>query len=173
MTVSSTTTALTSSLSSRIATLFSLSPDNKPIDILVRAFFFGMNLTFNAAMWALFTAALAKGDSTTRVSIVNVSANFMITAVAGWMIFSESLPPLFWVGAAMLAAGNVVIGRREEGNKPGGTVGLDETREEAEGLLAEDEDADLLELREESPKVGRAREESERLRKAEDADDPI
>ena len=38
----------------------------------------------------------------------------MITAVLGFIIFSESLPPLWWLGAAMLVAGNVIIGRREE-----------------------------------------------------------
>lgn len=32
------------------------------------------------------------------------------------MIFSEKLPPLWWVGAAGLVVGNVVIGRREEGD---------------------------------------------------------
>lgn len=39
----------------------------------------------------------------------------MLTAVLGWMIFSESLPPLWFAGAALLVAGNVIIGRREEG----------------------------------------------------------
>jgi hypothetical protein len=65
-------------------------------------------------MWALFTKALARGTSTTQVSIINTSSNFMITAVLGFIIFSESLPPLWWLGAAMLVAGNVIIGRREE-----------------------------------------------------------
>lgn len=40
----------------------------------------------------------------------------MITAILGFMIFSESLPPLWWLGAAMLVAGNVIIGRKEETN---------------------------------------------------------
>lgn len=88
----------------------------------------------------------------------------MVTAVLGWMIFGEKLPPLWWLGASLLAAGNVVIGRREEGEKPGGTVGLDETREEAENLLAETlGEVDLVELEDEP---------SARL-KGEDADDPI
>jgi hypothetical protein len=65
-------------------------------------------------MWTLFTKALARGTSTTQVSIINTSANFMITAVLGFMIFSETLPPLWWLGAALLVAGNVIIGRREE-----------------------------------------------------------
>jgi drug/metabolite transporter (DMT)-like permease len=66
-------------------------------------------------MWTLFTKALARGSSTTQVSIMNTSTNFMITAFLGLMIFSESLPPLWWVGAAMLVAGNVIIGRKDEG----------------------------------------------------------
>ncbi len=81
--------------------------------------FFGLNLVFNGIMWTLFTKALARGTSTTQVSILNTSSNFMITAVLGWMIFSESLPPLWFVGAALLVAGNVIIGRRDEGEEKG------------------------------------------------------
>ena len=66
-------------------------------------------------MWTLFTRALAKGQSTTQVSIMNTSANFVITALLGLAIFAESLPPLWWLGAAMLVAGNVIIGRKDEG----------------------------------------------------------
>jgi drug/metabolite transporter (DMT)-like permease len=65
-------------------------------------------------MWTLFTKALARGTSTTQVSIMNTSANFVITALLGLVIFSESLPPLWWLGAAMLVAGNVIIGRKGE-----------------------------------------------------------
>jgi hypothetical protein len=45
----------------------------------------------------------------------------MITAFLGALIFSESLPGLWWLGAALLVAGSVIIGRREEGNKVGST----------------------------------------------------
>ena len=65
-------------------------------------------------MWALFTAALTRNSSSTRVSIVNTSTNFMLTALLGLAMFGEKLPPLWWVGAAGLVVGNVVIGRREE-----------------------------------------------------------
>jgi hypothetical protein len=68
-------------------------------------------------MWTLFTQALAKGNSTTQVSIMNTSSNFVITAVLGFAIFSESLPPLWWLGAAMLVAGNVIIGQKDESVK--------------------------------------------------------
>ena len=74
-------------------------------------------------MWALFTAALTRASSTTRVSVINTSANFMLTAFAGWLVFGENLPGLWWVGAAMLVVGNVIIGRRDEGNTGGGAHG--------------------------------------------------
>lgn len=108
--------------------------------------FFGLNLIFNGIMWALFTKALARGTSTTQVSILNTSSNFMITAILGWMIFSESLPPLWFVGAALLVAGNVIIGRREDGEEKqkGGEQERAENgeagNEEAESLLSEELD---------------------------------
>ena len=68
-------------------------------------------------MWGLFTRALTLASSTVRVSVINTSANFMITAVLGALIFSENLPGLWWLGAAFLVAGSVIIGRREEGVK--------------------------------------------------------
>ncbi|KIY03813.1 uncharacterized protein Z520_00504 [Fonsecaea multimorphosa CBS 102226] len=187
-----TTTSLTSNLSSSIATFLSLSADNTLIDLAVRATFFVLNLVFNALMWALFTSALTRAESTTRVSIVNVSANFVITAVLGALIFGEKLKGMWWVGAGMLAVGNVVIGRREEGGKPGGNIGLDETRGEAEqaermimGGEREQEqerggdhraaaEGDLVELDDnlEGPTT-RGGETQSRLRKGEEADDPI
>ncbi|KAK1034205.1 hypothetical protein LTS16_015668 [Friedmanniomyces endolithicus] len=78
-----------------------------------------MNLAFNAVMWGLFTRALTLASSTVRVSIINTSANFMLTAVLGAVIFRESLPGLWWLGASLLVAGSVIIGRREEGKEIG------------------------------------------------------
>lgn len=74
-----------------------------------------MNLLFNAIMWGLFTRALTLASSTVRVSVINTSANFMITAIMSALIFSESLPGLWWLGAAMLVAGSVIVGMKEEG----------------------------------------------------------
>ena len=172
-----TTTTLTSSWSAAIAALFGLTPDNNIVNFLLRAFFFGMNLLFNLAMWTLFTAALTRADSTTRVSIVNVSSNFMVTALLGWAVFGEELKGLWWVGAAFLAVGNVVIGRREEGEKSGGTSGVDETQQEAEELLSQEtvgqqrEEASLVDLDEYT--TTRMREEESRIRRGEDVDAPL
>ncbi|KAI1877098.1 uncharacterized protein JN550_001170 [Neoarthrinium moseri] len=109
-----TTNELTSNISSAIAKAFGLVAFENALELIFRCIFFGLNLVFNGVMWTLFTKALARGTSTTQVSIMNTSSNFMITAILGFMIFSESLPPLWWVGAAMLVAGNVIIGRKDE-----------------------------------------------------------
>ena len=93
-------------------------------------------------MWALFTKALARGTSTTQVSILNTSSNFMITALLGLIIFSESLPPLWFLGAGLLVAGNVIIGRRDEGEDSNKAADDEEhgTRED----YADDERGGLL-----------------------------
>ena len=151
--------------------------------------FFICNLIFNAIMWGLFTRALTLASSTVRVSVINTSANFMLTAVLGLLIFRETLPGknmshlstrdrnahpdevagLWWLGASFLVAGSVIIGRREEGKEGAVTVG--EPSAAAAGNTYRDEpDAPLagaggIELeggeRRRSRSRGRAQEESD------------
>ncbi|KAK3677996.1 hypothetical protein LTR78_002091 [Recurvomyces mirabilis] len=120
-----TTTQLTTTWATGISHLFGFNEPSRIVEFLVRGFFFLMNLAFNAVMWGLFTRALTLATSTVRVSVINTSANFMITAVLGALIFRESLPGLWWLGASFLVAGSVIIGRREEGKDVGsaGTAG--------------------------------------------------
>lgn len=87
-------------------------------------------------MWSLYTAALAKGKSTTQVSIMNTSTNFMVTALLGVAVFSEALPPLWWVGAAMLVAGNVILGRDAATPEDGAREDVREGEGEGEGDAA-------------------------------------
>ncbi|KAI4096835.1 MAG: hypothetical protein LQ344_000634 [Seirophora lacunosa] len=89
----------------------------------INGLFFTLNLAFNALMWALFTAALTRASSTTRVSVVNTSSNFLLTALLGLAIFAEKLPGLWWAGAALLVAGCVVIGARKEDGDVGAESG--------------------------------------------------
>ncbi|KAL1311183.1 hypothetical protein AAFC00_001380 [Neodothiora populina] len=140
-----TTTTLTTSWAESLSHVFGLSEPNRFVEVLVRGFFFVLNLVFNGIMWGLFTRALTLASSTVRVSIINTSANFMITAVLGWMIFSENLPGLWWMGAAMLVAGSVIIGRREEGKESGaaGTAGAEPSVLTGEGGDEDDPDAPL------------------------------
>ncbi|KAK3116841.1 hypothetical protein LTR53_002405 [Teratosphaeriaceae sp. CCFEE 6253] len=114
-----TTTQLTTTWSTAISHLFGFDEPSRIVEIQFRGFFFLMNLAFNAVMWGLFTRALTLATSTVRVSVINTSANFMLTAVLGAAIFGESLPGLWWLGASFLVAGSVIIGRGEEGKDVG------------------------------------------------------
>ncbi|KAF2103150.1 hypothetical protein NA57DRAFT_72132 [Rhizodiscina lignyota] len=109
-----TTTSLTSSWAGSIASGLHLSPENKLVEYAVRGTMFLFNLLFNAIMWALFTRALTLAPSAIRVNVLNTASNFLITAVVGLLVFSEALPALWFLGAAMLVAGSVIIGAREE-----------------------------------------------------------
>jgi uncharacterized membrane protein len=119
-----TTNSLTSQISQAITGALGLKHYEGAFEIVFRGMFFGLNLAFNGVMWTLFTKALARGSSTTQVSIMNTSANFVITALLGLAIFAENLPPLWWLGAALLVAGNVIIGRKDNnGNDDDGGGG--------------------------------------------------
>jgi uncharacterized membrane protein len=166
-----TTTHLTTAWAESLSHIFGLSEPNKFFEFLVRGvrftsvnhqsqklprvlirgrqLFFLLNLVFNAIMWGLFTRALTLASSTTRVSVINTSANFIITAILGVLIFSETLPALWLLGAAMLVAGSVIIGRREEGKETGnkGAVGSEQPVAAIHGFestpFADDPDAPL------------------------------
>jgi len=131
-----TTTSQTNTLSSALSTLLGLSANNNIVSFAVRGLFFAMNLLCNAVMWILFTRALTLANSTTQVAILNTSANFMVTALLGMLVFSEGLPLLWWVGAAFLVAGSVTIGLREQKNKNDGAGTGEENGQEDAGAVA-------------------------------------
>ncbi|CAH0001378.1 unnamed protein product [Clonostachys byssicola] len=135
-----TTTELTTKLSNAIASGLGLSSAERIVEIAVRGIFFALNLTFNGVMWSLFTTALARGTSTTQVSIMNTSTNFMLTAFLGLIIFSESLPPMWWAGAALLVAGNVIIGRKDETKDADGAAENEILVQQEEGQSEPEED---------------------------------
>ncbi|RKF73884.1 hypothetical protein GcM3_092002 [Golovinomyces cichoracearum] len=110
----STTSQLTTQWVNEIVRNLGLEEFQMSVEITNRVIFFVLNLILNGIMWTLFTRALARGTSTTRVSILNTTSNFMATAVLGWVIFSETLPALWFVGAAFLIVGNVIIGRGDD-----------------------------------------------------------
>ncbi|KAJ3496750.1 hypothetical protein NLG97_g2429 [Lecanicillium saksenae] len=115
-----------------------LSEHEDVVEYIVRAMFFVLNLVFNGVMWSLFTTALSRGTSATQVSIMNTSTNFIVTALLGIAVFSEKLPPLWWAGASLLVVGNVITGRKNDGDE---SVSADITVE-AEPLIVRGGDGD-------------------------------
>lgn len=65
-------------------------------------------------------------------------------------IFSEKLPPLWWLGAALLVVGNVITGRKSEEEAPAdGYVPVPQPAP-AEAAFKDQEDEDVIDLGEES-----------------------
>lgn len=108
-------------------------------------------------MWVLFTRALAAAASTTQVAILNTASNFFVTALLGVAVFSEVLGATWWAGAALLVAGSVIIGRREESDaphKPGACSARQNARGEGGHGMAEGTD---MEFRDEEEDVDESR----------------
>lgn len=89
---------------------------------------------------------------------MNTSTNFMVTAFLGMAIFSEKLPPLWWAGASLLVVGNVITGRKNDGDESAPTAATVEAEPliplgaDAEGSAAaqanykDDSDSDVPDL---------------------------
>ncbi|KAJ5160237.1 FMN-binding split barrel-related protein [Penicillium canariense] len=107
-----TTDTHTTAFAQSIAHLFGLESSSF-LELLVRGICLGLNVLCNIIMWALFTRALTAGPSTVKVSITNTSSNFLMTALLGMVIFQESVGGLWWLGAAMMGAGCILVGMRE------------------------------------------------------------
>jgi drug/metabolite transporter (DMT)-like permease len=65
-------------------------------------------------MWAIYTRALAAAPSAVHANALNTSANFVVAALCGAILFGEALGGLWWVGAGLLIAGTAVIGRSRD-----------------------------------------------------------
>lgn len=72
-----------------------------------------LNALCNIIMWALFTRALTASPSSTKVSITNTSANFLVTAMLGMLVFQEQVGGVWWLGAAMMGGGCILVGMRD------------------------------------------------------------
>lgn len=104
----------------------------------------------------------------------------MVTALLGLVVFGERLPPLWWVGAGLLAAGNVVIGRREEEGEKLGLERDDDVGGRGEGggdgegvpLMRDDslQGADMMDLDED---VAHGESTGEAVKRGEDVDAPL
>ncbi|KAL4807830.1 hypothetical protein BDV18DRAFT_136184 [Aspergillus unguis] len=111
-----TTDDQTTSFANTILSIFGAAgADEHPLFMLVvRGICLGLNVLCNIIMWALFTRALTAAPSTTKVSITNTSANFLVTALLGMIVFRESVGGLWWLGAGMMGGGCILVGMREE-----------------------------------------------------------
>ncbi|KAF9150897.1 hypothetical protein BG015_007282 [Linnemannia schmuckeri] len=87
--------------------------ETSPVVVAVRSACFALIFICNAAMWTLFTKALNRSKSSATVTVINSAANFCITAVLGYVLFSEPLALQWWFGASLIVAGSVLVSSNE------------------------------------------------------------
>ncbi|KAG0044206.1 hypothetical protein BGZ83_010556 [Gryganskiella cystojenkinii] len=87
--------------------------ETSPVVVAVRSACFGLIFICNAAMWTLFTKALNRSKSSATVTVINSAANFCLTAVLGYALFSEPLAMQWWFGASLIVMGSVLVSTDE------------------------------------------------------------
>ncbi|KAJ1917107.1 hypothetical protein IWQ60_007882 [Tieghemiomyces parasiticus] len=75
----------------------------------LRGTFLALIFLSNALMWALFSKALHKADSSITVTVYNTAVNFMMTAVLGHIAFNEPLSLRWWFGSSLILLGSVLM----------------------------------------------------------------
>ncbi|KAG8179646.1 hypothetical protein JTE90_007375 [Oedothorax gibbosus] len=89
--------------------VYSYTPICQNALLWVRVASLAAMLLLNGLMWTLFTKALRRSPAALAPSLVNTAANFLCTAVFGGVLFEESLPPLWWGGAALVVLGLALL----------------------------------------------------------------
>ncbi|CAK4078460.1 unnamed protein product [Aphanomyces euteiches] len=72
--------------------------------VAIRVAFFVAMLLSNTLMLNFFVRGLHETDSLTA-TITSSAANFMMTALVGYVVFHEQLPLQWWLGATIILAG--------------------------------------------------------------------
>ncbi|KAJ2306901.1 Transmembrane protein 42 [Coemansia sp. RSA 2702] len=80
-----------------------------PAAATARALAGGLAALSNVLMWLFFTKALRYGQSTARVMMLQTAGNFAATAACGVYVFGDRLALQWWAGAALIAAGLVLV----------------------------------------------------------------
>ncbi|KAI8578558.1 hypothetical protein K450DRAFT_246342 [Umbelopsis ramanniana AG] len=81
--------------------------------LLVRLLCFLLIFACNSLMWTIFTKALNRAPSSTSVSVVNSAANFGVSALSGYAVFGEPLAYSWWLGAALIITGTLLLTRSQ------------------------------------------------------------
>eukprot|EP00250_Pteridium_aquilinum_P015819 c22781_g1_i4 orf=497-865(-) len=79
---------------------------------LVRALGYGGVVLLNVFMWSFYVRSL-KVLSSLQATVVNFASNFLISALAGYLFFSEDLPLQWFLGASLIILGIVLLSQAD------------------------------------------------------------
>lgn len=86
----------------------------------LRAVCFGMIFACNSLMWLYFTKTLNVSDTTAEAVAVNSATNFLLTGLAGMILFGEPISMKWVIGTCCIILGLVCINMADsaEGQSP-------------------------------------------------------
>lgn len=77
-------------------------------------------LLFNGLVWTFFVKALQSKDcNTATATVISSGANYILSALLGWAIFSERNCSLYWFGIFLIIIGLAIINtdKKREGKR--------------------------------------------------------
>lgn len=104
------------------ASLDDLSPSS-PVLVLARGTCVGMMLLCNVAMTSFFVQSLHQSGSL-LATVINTSISFILTGLAGRVVFEEKLTRQWWGGAGLTLAGVALLA----GCAPASTTGSEKEK---------------------------------------------
>ena len=87
------------------------------IAVVLRALSFAANVYSTGQMWRYYLKALSLGP-TPIASIVNTGTNFAVSALFGFLVFSEGVNWVWCCGAILICIGMSIIVAQEAPSKP-------------------------------------------------------
>ncbi|KAG5470639.1 hypothetical protein LSCM1_01885 [Leishmania martiniquensis] len=75
---------------------------------LLRILCFLMNVFLTASMWRFYLKALSQGP-TPVCQILNTGTNFVVSALAGLVLFAEEVTPMWGAGALLIVLGLALV----------------------------------------------------------------
>ena len=67
-----------------------------------------VTLLLNSVMWTLFVESM-QSLPTSDAMVINLGSNILLSALCGWVFYSENLSSMWWIGAAMIICGISVL----------------------------------------------------------------
>lgn len=72
---------------------------------------------FNTAMWAFYASSITILSSV-QATVVNFGANFLLSGIAGFLLFSETARPQWFIGATFIVLGILAISKGSKVPEP-------------------------------------------------------
>ncbi|XP_063697497.1 transmembrane protein 42-like [Culicoides brevitarsis] len=92
--------------------------ENNAILYTITSINIALMLLFNGLVWTFFVKALQSKDCNTATATVTSSgANYILSALLGWLIFGETNCGLYWFGIFLIIIGLAIINKSDESPK--------------------------------------------------------